>query len=45
LTWWLRGIQQSLDCWPNLLAFVQRMEARPGVLAALEHESLKAVMA
>jgi len=45
LTWWLRGIQQSLDSWPNLLTFVQRMEARPGVLAALEHESLKPVMA
>lgn len=45
LTWWLRGIQQSLDSWPNLLAFVQRVEARPGVLAALEHESLKPVMA
>ena len=45
LTWWLRGIQQSLDSWPNLLSFVQRMEARPGVLAALEHESLKPVMA
>jgi len=45
LTWWLRGIQQSLDSWPNLLGFVQRMEARPSVLAALEHESLKPVMA
>lgn len=43
LTWWLRGIKESLEEWPNLVAFVQRMEARPGVLAALEHEQLKPV--
>lgn len=44
LTWWLRGIRESLDAWPNLLSFVKRMEARPGVLAALAHEKLTPVL-
>lgn len=45
LTWWLRGIKESLDPWPNLIFFVKRMEARPGVRAALEHENLTPVLA
>lgn len=45
LTWWLRGIKESLDAWPNLISFVKRMEARPGVLAALDHERLTPVLA
>ncbi|MBN9414912.1 MAG: glutathione S-transferase N-terminal domain-containing protein [Candidatus Eremiobacteraeota bacterium] len=45
LTWWVRGIKESLDAYPNLVFFMKRMEARRGVLAALEHENLKPVMA
>ena len=40
LTWWLKGIGESLDRWPSLLRFVARMEQRPAVLAALQHENL-----
>ncbi|MFN8607240.1 MAG: glutathione S-transferase N-terminal domain-containing protein [Vulcanimicrobiota bacterium] len=43
LTWWLRGIRQPLDEWPNLIAFVRRMQERPAVLAALAHEQLKPI--
>lgn len=41
LTWWLKGLQLDLDAWPNLLGFMQRMEARPAVQAALEAEERK----
>ncbi|MBS2036286.1 glutathione S-transferase N-terminal domain-containing protein [bacterium] len=41
LTWWLKGIKQSLEDWPNLVQFGKRMEARSAVLAALEHEGLR----
>ena len=38
LTWWVKGLQLELDAWPNLLGFIQRMESRPAVQAALAAE-------
>jgi len=40
LTWWI-AVGENLDEWPNLKAFMQRMEGRAGVQAALAHEKLK----
>jgi glutathione S-transferase len=38
LTWWSKGLGMDLDRWPNLIGFMQRMEARPAVQAALRKE-------
>lgn len=43
LTWWIQ-VGENLDRWPDLKAFMQRMESRPGVLAALEQEKLKPLL-
>lgn len=38
LTWWTQGLGQTLESWPNLIGFKQRMEARPAVQKALHTE-------
>jgi glutathione S-transferase len=38
---WLRTLKQTLDKWPNLVAYYDRVAKRPAVAAALESESLQ----
>ncbi|WP_346838230.1 glutathione transferase GstA [Microbulbifer sp. SAOS-129_SWC] len=40
LATWLNKQDIATDAWPRLQAFMQRMEARPGVQAALREEGL-----
>lgn len=38
---WIHAIKETLDRWPTLVAYYQRVAARPAVAAALEAEGLK----
>jgi glutathione S-transferase len=38
MTWWVRGLKEDFEIWPSLLAFIDRMEQRPAVQAALKRE-------
>lgn len=40
VTGWFGMLQVSLDAWPNLVAFRERMAKRPSVLAAMDREGL-----
>lgn len=40
VTGWFGMLQVSLDAWPNLVAFRERMVKRPSVLAAMDREGL-----